>query len=294
MKRHGERKLHDLRIGFHTSIAGGISRSVERAVDLDCNTMQIFSHNPRQWAKSVISDAEAGRFITLRTKYDINPVYVHTSYLINLAAKSGAILKKSIEFLSYELANADQLHIEYVVLHTGSASAADETKARRTAAKSLLRAVCNNGFNAKILLENTAGQRGDITSSVQSLAEIIDMCHCEGIGGVCIDTCHAFSAGYNLSSEEGISKLRRDIEVHVGIENLKLIHLNDSKRPYGSGVDRHEHIGKGFIGKRGFSHFLADKVFRSVPLILETPKQSDNDDRRNLRTVYDILQNVPS
>lgn len=251
--------------------------------------MQVFSHNPRQWARTVIPTDEAERFIELRKQYDITPVFIHTSYLINLAAKSNDILRKSIGLLSYELANADKLGVEYVVLHTGSASDLDETKARKCAADSILRTLEKADFKSKILLENTAGERGDITSLVESLAEIIHLCNGKGIGGICIDTCHAFSAGYDISMPEGVDILLGEIEHNVGIDNLKLIHLNDSKRPLGSGVDRHEHIGEGHIGIKGFKNLLSDTRTRSIPLILETPKKTVNDDRRNMRKILSLL-----
>jgi deoxyribonuclease-4 len=254
--------------------------------------MQIFSHSPRQWAQTVIPDEEAGRFTGLRQEHDINPVFIHTSYLINCAAKTDELLRKSIEFLSYELANADKLGVEYVVLHTGSASGEDEEKARQRATQSIVKALGRKNYRARLLLENTAGERGDITSMITSLAEIIDICACEGIGGICVDTCHAFAAGYDLRTSEGVDSLLGEIDEYVGLDMLKLIHLNDSKKPVGSGVDRHEHIGKGSIGINGFKNFLSDKRIRSVPLILETPKKSEDDDKRNLKKILDILSEI--
>ncbi len=293
MRLYKRRNTSGLRIGVHTSIAGGTPKSIERAVSLNCTTMQIFSHNPRRWRKSPITREEARRFSILRKKYDINPVFIHASYLINLASPSGKIVHKSIELLSYELINADALGVEYVILHTGSASGEDEKIARGRAVNAILKAVNPKQYRASLLLENTSGKRGDITSSIRTLAEIIDRCHCEGIGGICIDTCHAFSSGYDLTSHGGLEKLISEINDYVGLDKLKLIHLNDSKKPLGSGVDRHEHIGKGFIGVKGFKKILSDKRISSVPLILETPKKTEADDKRNLQKVFEILsQNV--
>ena len=124
------------------------------------------------------------------------------------------------------------------------------------------------------------------------LAEIIDECGNDSIAGICVDTCHAFSAGYDLTSSDGLEKLLSEIEDSVGIDKLKLIHLNDSKKPLGSGVDRHEHIGKGHIGIKGFRNFLKDKRIQKVPIILETPKKSDDDDKRNLKKVFGILSDI--
>ena len=254
--------------------------------------MQIFSHSPRQWAQTVIPDDEARRFRELRKEHDVSPVFVHTSYLINLAARSDELLKKSIAFLSYELANADILGAEYVVLHTGSSSGEDEEKARKRATRSIAKALGGKHFSAQLLLENTAGEKGDITSMIQSLAEIIEECGCDGIGGICVDTCHAFAAGYDLSTKEGVDQILTEVKKYIGLEGLKLIHLNDAKKPLGSGVDRHEHIGEGYIGIKGFKNILSDKRIRSVPLILETPKKNEGDDRRNLKKVLNILTAV--
>jgi deoxyribonuclease-4 len=289
MKSSGKGNIHKPRVGVHTSIAGGISKSIERAAALKCSTMQIFSHNPRQWRQISISEEEVERFKILRGKYEINPVYIHASYLINLASLSVEILKKSIEFLAYEMRLADELGAEYVVLHTGSASGMNEREARTTAVKSILKAVDVSKFSASLVLENTAGERGDITSSISALAEIIDMCDCDCIAGICVDTCHAFSAGYDISNNEGTTKLLKEIKKYIGLDKLRLIHLNDSRRPLGSGVDRHEHIGEGFIGISGFKNFLSDKRISNVPMILETPKKTDADDKRNLKKVYNIL-----
>ncbi len=130
----------------------------------------------------------------------------------------------------------------------------------------------------------------NITSSVAALAEIIDKSQCQRIAGICIDTCHAFSSGYDLTSTEGVEKLISEIKKYIGLDKLKLIHLNDSKKPLGSRIDRHEHIGKGFIGIRGFKNLLSDKRVSNIPLILETPKKNEDDDQRNLERVFSILR----
>ena len=289
MKRSKKVKEDAPRVGVHTSIAGGISKSIERAAALKCSAMQIFSHNPRQWKQSRIPEEEVARFKALRRNHDINPVFIHASYLINLASLSDEIWKKSIEFLSYELQTADELGVEYVVLHTGSARGENQKKARARAVRAIMNATEGKTFRASLVLENTAGERGDITSSIAALAEIIDRCSCERIAGICVDTCHAFSAGYDISVPEGANRLMREIKKSVGIEKLKLIHLNDSKRPLGSGVDRHEHIGKGCVGMKGFKNFLSDKRISRIPLILETPKSTEDDDKRNLKKVFTLI-----
>jgi len=282
-------KKHKIRLGVHTSIAGGVSLSIERAAALKCTTLQIFSHNPRQWKVSPVLREEAKRFAALRKEHDIGPIFVHASYLINLASASKTVLEKSIELLGQELENADRLGAEYVVIHTGSASGVDPDRARTAAARSISKAIGRRKFTTSLILENTAGQRGDITSSIKSLAEIIDRCGSGKIGGICVDTCHAFASGYDIASEEGINNLLSEIKRNIGLSKLKLIHLNDSKKPLGSGVDRHEHIGKGFIGMNGFRKLLSDKRISRVPMILETPKKTEEDDKKNLKKVLQIL-----
>lgn len=285
-------EIHKIRLGVHTSIAGGVSLSIERAAELKCTTLQIFSHNPRQWKVSPIPRKEAERFAALRKEYDIGPAFAHASYLINLASASTDIREKSIELLRHELDNADALGAEYVVLHTGSASGSDPDKARAAAAKSISKAIGRRKFKASLILENTAGQKGDITSSIKSLAEIIDRCGSGQIGGICVDTCHAFASGYDISSKAGIDRLLSEIKREVGLDSLKLMHLNDSKKPLGSGVDRHEHIGEGFIGISGFRKLLSDKRISRVPMVLETPEKMGNDDKRNLKKVLNILSKI--
>jgi deoxyribonuclease-4 len=256
--------------------------------------VQIFSHSPRQWKKTLIAGDEAERFINLRRQYDIKPVFIHASYLINLASGSKELREKSTDLLAFELDTANLLGAEYVVLHPGSASGQRPADAVRRVGRALKKAVSGYTEGALILIENTAGQRGDISSSVRALRDIFDACHGEGIGGICIDTCHAFACGYDITAGDGTQRLLDEIEDYFGIDMLRLIHLNDSKKPCGSRVDRHEHIGTGFIGTSGFREFLSAPRLSGVPLILETPKNSEDDDRRNLGMVRKILNSHKS
>ncbi len=278
------------RLGVHTSIAGGIHLSLERAGELGCTTVQLFSHNPRSWRVSPIPAGGIARFGELKTALDIFPVFIHTSYLINLASARPDVLERSIGLLIQEMDSADLLGADYVVLHTGSASQDDEETGRRRAVEAL-RAVSRRGrWRARLLLENTAGERGDISSRIIDLAVIMDKTGGVLIGGICLDTCHAFQAGYELSREEGVAEIAGEIERHMGLEKVRLIHLNDSKRTFNSRVDRHEHIGSGAIGTEGLGKFMNHAAFRDVPLILETPKKSDDDDPRNLRIVRGLFR----
>ncbi len=277
------------RIGVHTSIAGGIHKALERAKELGCNTLQIFSHNPRGWAARDIPQDEINAFVGLRKKYDMSPVAVHTSYLINLASPKSTLRKKSVKMVKYELDIADRIGAEYVVLHTGSASGDDPKIARKRIIESLTEISLRGKGQSGLLLENTAGKRGDLTSKVHEIAEIIEKVPTGLVSGICLDTCHAFTAGYDIRNEKGINALTDEIGKYFDKDAVRLVHLNDSKGPLGSGLDRHAHIGKGEIGARGIRRFLLHPRCNQVPVILETPKKSETDDMDNLRRVNNLL-----
>jgi len=236
------------RIGVHTSIAGGIGLSLVRAHALGCNTLQIFSHNPRGWKTQGIGAEAACEFRRLRADLGLSPVFVHSSYLINLASSDPALARRSVEMTVHELNTADEIGAEYVVIHTGSASADEPSAARGRAIDRLGEVAGSGNWKAGLLLENTAGERGDITSGIEEIAEILDRVRGGLISGMCLDTCHAFAAGYDIGSADGITGISGKISSLMGRDRLKLIHVNDSRGPLGCRVDRHEHIGMGKIG----------------------------------------------
>ena len=279
------------KIGVHTSIAGGLPMSLERARELGCNTMQIFSHNPRGWAVKGKDRDEITEFNELRKKYGIAPIYIHTSYLINLASANPALSLKSRDMIVREMDIADSIGADYVVLHTGSASGEDPGVARKRAIGCLTDIAGKKEWRAGLVLENTAGERGDITSKITEIAEIMEKVPGRLISGICIDTCHAFSAGYDIRSDGGIQVLADEITQYIGNNNrIRLLHLNDAKGTLGAGRDRHEHIGEGNIGIKGFKSFLNHSFFEDIPLILETPKKSPDDDLNNLKTVRKLFR----
>ena len=278
------------RFGVHTSIGGGLHLSLERANALGCNTVQIFSHNPRGWAVKGISEVEASAFKSLRLSLDISPVFIHTSYLINMASKDVLLRRKSISLLIIEMDRADFLGADYVVLHTGTASGEDEAAARQRAIGALNQVSVAGRWKAGLLLENTAGERGDISSRVDALAEILNGVKGKLISGICLDTCHAYAAGYNIREETGMRTLSWEMEKHIGTDPIKLIHFNDSKCVVGSRIDRHEHIGLGRIGMKGLCRFINYGPFRSIPLILETPKKQEADDPMNLAKLRKMIR----
>ena len=278
------------RIGVHISIAGGMHLSLDRARELGCSTLQIFSHNPRGWAVKEISDKEASLFKSVREQSKIAPVFIHASYLINIASAVPLLRKKSIELLAIEMERADRIGADYVILHPGSASEDNAGSARKRAVHALREVAAMGSWNAALLIENTAGERGDISSGIRDCADILGGVKGRLLAGICFDTCHAFAAGYDIRTAQIIREISEDIKKYVGPDALKIIHLNDSKGDLGSHRDRHEHIGCGKIGAEGLGKFIRHASFRDIPLILETPKKNPTDDPMNLVKVREMLK----
>lgn len=278
------------RLGVHTSIAGGLHRSLERAYALGCNTIQIFSHNPRGWQVKRISEEDLSLFKSLRRKLNISPVYIHTSYLINMASNDKNLRKNSMALLVTEMDRADAIEADYVILHTGSASGEEKNISRKRAIDTLNEVAGTGLWKAALIIENTAGEKGDITSTIADLSEIMFGVKGSLVSGICFDTCHAFAAGYDIRKTRNILKISCEIEKYFGAGRIKLIHLNDSKGDMGSCIDRHEHIGLGKIGMHGLMQFINSEIFRDVPLILETPKKKDADDPINLEKARKMIR----
>jgi deoxyribonuclease-4 len=277
------------RLGVHTSIAGGLYLSLGRAKALGCNTVQIFSHNPRGWSVKPIPEEDALKFKSFRVHLKISPVYIHTSYLINMASRDNKLRRKSIEMLVVEMDRADAISADYVILHAGSASGEGKDISIKRVVNALNEVANEKQWEAGLLIENTAGERGDISSTIQDLSEIITRVKGSLISGVCIDTCHAFSAGYDIRNYKGIRRIAGEIKRYIKKDMVKLIHLNDSKGDIGSGLDRHEHIGLGKIGLTGLKKFIQYPLFKDIPLILETPKKTESDDEKNLMQINKML-----
>ncbi|HEY4705830.1 MAG TPA: deoxyribonuclease IV [Thermodesulfobacteriota bacterium] len=279
-------------LGVHVSIAGGISKSVERARKLGCDAMQIFGRSPRSWIYTPLSAVEAGLFRALRKEAGIRPVVVHTNYLINLCAPDDGIYYKSIDIFIKELGIAEAIGADYLVTHLGSPQDLGMGFAMKRiglALKEVAKSV--HGRATRILFENTAGAGYIFGKRLSDIGELIDIAARTGIeAGLCFDTCHAYGAGYAFSTAEEVKALIKTIDSQAGIKRLKVIHLNDSKGAFGANLDRHEEIGKGSIGIDSFRALLNHPKIRPVPMILETPKDSDEDDLRNLAAVRSILK----
>lgn len=283
-----------MKIGCHVSIAGGIDNSVVRAGELGCNTMQIFSKNASTWREKILKEDEVESFRANLKNSNINPVFIHTSYLINLASPSDELYFKSINAFLEEMKRADLLLPDpYLIIHPGAHTGAGEEYGIQRIVKALniiLEKSADLNLKTMILLEDTAGSGTHLGYTFRQLKRMIEGARDRKGIGICFDTCHAFSAGYDLSHQEGIEQTLEEIDKYLGLERLKVIHLNDSKYPLGSRKDRHMHIGKGYIGLEGFRVLVNHKYLKDLPFVLETPKQDGKDDLKNINLVKSLVE----
>lgn len=276
-----------MRVGFHVSIQGSIDRAVDRAVELGCNTFQIFTRNPRQWKPKELTMEETKAFTEKVNSYDVKPVLGHMPYLPNLASPKDNVYAKSLKTLVSELERCRRLEIPYLVTHLGSHLGAGMRIGFKRIINAIDEAFKVIGGDVMLLLENTAGTRNSMGGSFGDIQHIIERLPYPEHVGVCLDTCHAFAAGYDLRTREAVEGTIRKFEETIGFEKLKLVHLNDSKGDLNSRVDRHEHIGLGKIGEEGFRNVLRSRLGH-LPLILETPKDARRSDIENLRKVKEL------
>ena len=279
-----------MRIGFHVSISGGFSLAVQRAYELGCSTMQIFSRNPRGWTVKPIDPDDVAEFRKLREQYDIGPVFVHTNYLINLASSKPDLYQRSIEQFVIDLERTEHLGAEYLVTHLGSASGQEPEWMIGRVADALNMAMKLHKPQATILLENTAGEKGDVGYTFEQVSEVISRLRDKDKIGICYDTCHGFAAGYDVRTKRGVDAVAKKIEATVGLEKLMGMHLNDCLKDFSSRVDRHWHIGEGKIGEDGFKAILNHAAFKDIPKIMETPKETEEDDPRNMKKVRSLVK----
>jgi deoxyribonuclease-4 len=279
-----------MRLGFHVSISGGFSLAVQRAHELGCTTMQMFSRNPRGWTVKPLVKDDIAEFKRLREQYDINPVFVHTNYLINLASTKPDLYERSIEQFVIDLERTEHLGAEYLVTHLGSASGQEPEWMIDRVADALNMAMKLHTPLAMILLENTAGEKGDVGYTFEQVNEVIERLTNTDKIGICYDTCHGFAAGYDIRTMKGVDAIAEKISSTVGLGRLRGMHLNDCLKDFDSHVDRHWHIGEGKIGEDGFKFLLNHKAFKDIPKIMETPKETDEDDPRNMKKVRSLVK----
>jgi len=276
-----------VKIGFHVSIQGSVDKAVDRAVELGCNTFQIFTRNPRQWKPKDLTSEEIKAFVEKVNSHNMEPVLGHMPYLPNLASPYNDVYTKSVETLTSELERCERLEIPYLVTHLGSHLGAGMQTGFKRTINAIDKAFKVAGEGVMLLLENTAGTKNSMCSSFEDIQNIIErVCYARNIG-ICFDTCHAFAAGYDLRTQKAVEGTVRTLEQTIGCEKVKLVHLNDSVGDLNSRIDRHEHIGMGMIGDEGFRSLLRSSLGR-LPLILETPKDSRRSDAENLAKVREL------
>lgn len=279
-----KRSIHQPLIGAHQSIAGGIHRAVERAVSIGCRTLQVFTKNSNQWYSSPLTEEDVANYKRALRKANIAPVVAHDSYLINLCATDPTIFRKSREAFIDELHRCELLGIPFLNFHPGNHMGAGEQEAIKRIVDSLNWIhEQTKGSRVMSVLETTAGQGTAVGYRFEHLRAIIDGVENPERMAVCIDTCHIFAAGYDIRTTTAYEKTMQELDAVIGLKRLVAVHVNDSKKGLGSGVDRHEHIGKGAIG-------LKDPRLTHIPKILETPKGEDlQEDRMNLEALRGLV-----
>lgn len=280
-----------MRIGVHCSIAKGLLGALEEAESLDCQTIQFFTRSPRVWHKREIDNSEIKKFKERQKFLDIFPLTLHTPYLPNLCSQDKRLYQHSLKVFIEDLEYAGILDADYLAFHPGSyseGSAPEEgCKQLSDALNYLLRKIKNK---VVILIENSAGGGRRICWNFQEIGSVIEKIKEKEHVGICFDTCHAYVAGYEISTKEKLEKTIDEIDKFIGLDKIKLLHTNDSKKPLGSKIDRHEHIGKGYIGLEGFRLILNHPVFKKLPAILETPRENSSADRKNLSLLRSLIR----
>ena len=260
-------------LGAHMSIAGGYFKAVEAAAELKMDCVQIFTKNNNQWKAKPLSDEDVRLFHDALKQTGVHHPCAHSSYLINLASPRDELWQKSIDALVVELERAEALELLGVVIHPGSYVETSESEGLARITRALDVVIQRTaGMTAEIWLETTAGQGSNLGYRFEQLQFLLENVKSRDRLGICVDTCHIFAAGYPLIRASDYQRTMRELEETVGLESIRAFHLNDSKREFGSRVDRHEHIGDGTLGREPFRHLLRDARFEHLPMYLETPK----------------------
>jgi deoxyribonuclease-4 len=278
-----------MKLGVHVSIAGHIYEAADRAAQLGCNTFQIFSRNPRGWETTDLDPKDAEEFKKRCRAHKISPVVVHIPYLINLCSPEDGLWKKSLDAYIEDIKRADMLGADYFVTHLGSPKGNGVEYGIARFSKGMNEAIARAKPKLMILLENTAGSGDSLGSKFEHIRAIMDKVR--GKLGVCLDTAHAFEAGYNDSTGAGLDAMVKEIDRVIGAEKIKVVHFNDSRSELGSRYDRHWHIGKGNIGTQGMKRIISHPKLKDCAFILETPKETDKDDKMNLAAVRKMRRN---
>jgi len=273
-------------LGVHISGAGKIYQTLDRAAELKCQTMQIFARNPQQWRAGSLSSKDIEEFKLRRKKFNIDPVFIHISYLINLASPNSRLYQGSIQAYIEDIQEADKLKADYIVTHMGSHKETSEEAGIKRLIVALNKILTETkGSKVGILLENTAGSGSWLGYKFAHQKKIIAGIKEKSRVGLCLDTAHAYLAGYDLATKEGLDKMLAEIDTQVSLKLIKLIHLNDAYGELASHHDRHDHIGKGSIGLEGMKRIINHPKLKNIPMVLETPKDDESSDALNLALV---------
>ena len=278
-----------MRFGFHISIAQGFSKVVEKAKKTNCETIQLFSRNPRGWKHTDLNHEEVEQFKAKLASSNIFPCFQHLPYLPNLAAAKEELYTRSISSLCEDLRRAETLNIPFLVVHVGNRVTLNEEEAIEKVVKGINESLLRVPNQVMILLENTAGQGTELGSTFSQLQNILFGVENKERMGICLDTAHAFEAGYDLSTQKGLDATLDEFDQLIGLKNLHLLHLNDSKTPLASHSDRHWHIGKGHIGLEGFRKIVNHPLLNHLPGIMETPRKDPKDDLRNMEVLRNLI-----
>jgi deoxyribonuclease-4 len=278
-------------LGAHQSIAGGVEKALQRGQEVGCDVVQIFVKTPNRWASKALEDKNIIAFGEAVTETGIWPVFAHSLYLINLATPDDALWEKSLAALTDDLERCEMLGLPGLVIHPGSHRGSGEEVGLSRIASGLDEVHSRlPGYEVQVWLETTAGQGDHLGYSFSQLRSMIDGVHDPERLGICFDTAHAFAAGYELRTRDGYEATWEAFDAELGMDRLKAIHLNDSKKDLGSRVDRHEHIGQGLLGLEPFRFLVNDHRFRGIPMTLETDKGPDlTEDRENLEILRGLI-----
>jgi deoxyribonuclease IV len=280
------------RIGVHLGTAGGASNAVDRAHEIGANTLQIFSSSPRMWRPQKIDPKQAERMRAQRAKFDVGPLVIHTSYLVNVCSQTADFREKSIVAFRGEIERALMLGSEYLVLHPGSWKGLTRNEGLKLAAESISRAVDGlpwQGTDFSILIENTAGAECSLGGNFEQVAELVQRLKTHAPVGVCLDTCHTHVSGYDFTTQEGYLETITQADITFGVDAVRVWHCNDAKALRGSKLDRHEHIGQGNIGVEPFRWLLNDPRFADCAFIAETPNDEPGDEERNVKVLKSLV-----
>ena len=281
-----------MRLGAHVSTAGGLDKAIDRGVEIGCETIQIFGSPPQGWAFKQVPPAQTQLFRQKAIEGGISPVFFHAIYLINLGTPNEANLEKGMTSLVNYMKLAVDIEAGGVIFHPGSHRGAGYDAIFEQTVTSICHVLEESPQGPWLTLENTAGMGQHIGASFDELGRIIKAVDSPRLR-VCLDTQHCFAAGYDVSTRDGVEAMIEEFDQHIGLDRLVAVHANDSKRPLGAGVDRHENIGQGFIGLEGFEHIMANAAFQDLPFFLEVPGlENKGPDRANLDILKDIRSKV--